>query len=727
MDRKEDKLKMRSEPPADRLGSARTVLVSGLLLGVLIMVGVLAAVLQDRDARLDAARRQSLTLANGADRLLHYELRNLERAMAGIAADADAYRQAVPSQAPALVSEAIAGVLSRHAELQSIVLHDPSGAALSNGRADPQLRRWLSAAPVSTTPGRLAFGSPQQVGTDALLPIAMRTPQGNWLVVRLRTSELLHLVQGMDTGRQGGIGILDQKGEVLARAGDRGDYVGRRITLPGDLHGGGTVALRMRSQLDQVARQAAFASASGYPLVVFAGISVREALAPWRNYATTAAVMVLLYWLALAYVVRRMRANEAVRETMLVELQTQADWLRQAQVAARSGVWRMASEEGMVRASAQAAGLFGFDANDAMIPLAACFERIHPLDRARVEQAFDAARERREPFHAEYRVVMPDAGERWISARGDMAPDPGGMSPMTGTIVDISERRDALARLERAELQFRELFERNPLPCWVCDSASLEFLAVNASAISSYGYSREEFLARRIGDILRDASPAVDAAPAPDAAVADDPERVEVHRRSDNSLIHVRVHSRAIQFEGRDAQLVLAEDISERVAYERDLAWRAYHDANTGLLNLPALVEMLETRPRAQRESRYAVAYVRLRDLELLAPTRGGGRARRSCARRRIASRRSARASATARTCLPSRSCWWRAMQPTSTPCWPAWWTPPPSRWRSTAACIRWRRGSAWPKDRDQTRTPKTWLAMPRWRRCRPNATTCRR
>ena len=44
------------------------------------------------------------------------------------------------------------------------------------------------------------------------------------------------------------------------------------------------------------------------------------------------------------------------------------------------------------------------------------------------------------------------------------------------------------------DLQYKTLFDNNPLPCWIYNSISLEFLEVNEAAVSHYGYTREEFL-----------------------------------------------------------------------------------------------------------------------------------------------------------------------------------------------------------------------------------------
>src|SRR3974377_1463060 len=60
---------------------------------------------------------------------------------------------------------------------------------------------------------------------------------------------------------------------------------------------------------------------------------------------------------------------------------------------------------------------------------------------------------------------------------------------------------DSNATLSSADAGFELLFSSNPLPMYVCDLQSLQFLEVNAAAVQSYGYSRDEFLRMRITDI----------------------------------------------------------------------------------------------------------------------------------------------------------------------------------------------------------------------------------
>lgn len=284
----------------------------------------------------------------------------------------------------------------------------------------------------------------------------------------------------------------------------------------------------------------------------------------------------------------------------------------------------MDTESDQVRASGHAAELFGFPRKEVLLPLTEFFHRMHQDDRPWVEQTFAQALENGSPFRAEYRIVFPDGQQRWISARGAPVPDNDAKQRMTGTIVDITDRRLQQSELERAESQFRELFERNPLPFWVFDIQSLRFLAVNSAAIQHYGYSRDEFLGMTILQIRPSEEAVAVQDSVDDPAEPRDAAPVWLHMTRDRRRIYVRVHSSSIRFNGRDARLVLAEDVSDRVAYEADLKWRASHEESTGLLHLRTLLERVDAGQNGEAHSGpYAIIHIQLRDLELMSSTFG--------------------------------------------------------------------------------------------------------
>ncbi len=111
---------------------------------------------------------------------------------------------------------------------------------------------------------------------------------------------------------------------------------------------------------------------------------------------------------------------------------------------------------------------------------------------------------------------------------------------------------------------YRALFEHNPMPMWVYDSETLAFLEVNAAAVEHYGYTRDEFRRMSILDIRPEEDRALVTRQASrlsgDLHVGMAPWR---HQRKDGSIRLVRVSSHPIPFAGREARLVVAQDVTE--------------------------------------------------------------------------------------------------------------------------------------------------------------------
>jgi two-component system cell cycle sensor histidine kinase/response regulator CckA len=117
--------------------------------------------------------------------------------------------------------------------------------------------------------------------------------------------------------------------------------------------------------------------------------------------------------------------------------------------------------------------------------------------------------------------------------------------------------------LAKSEQQYRLLFEDNPSAMWVYDDSTRQFLAVNEAAIRRYGYTREEFLAMSREDIRIDyEQPAVGSLASAEIA-ANGPGWKGQHRKKDGTLIDVSVTSNAIAFDGHQACLALALDVTD--------------------------------------------------------------------------------------------------------------------------------------------------------------------
>jgi two-component system, cell cycle sensor histidine kinase and response regulator CckA len=124
---------------------------------------------------------------------------------------------------------------------------------------------------------------------------------------------------------------------------------------------------------------------------------------------------------------------------------------------------------------------------------------------------------------------------------------------------------------QRSDANYQRLFEHHPQAMWVFDPESLRFLAVNEAAVATYGYARDEFLAMTIADIrLPEDTPALEEA-LRNASRQLVSAGVWRHRKKDGSLIDVKITSNAIEFEGHESRLVLAEDITAQSQLEEQL------------------------------------------------------------------------------------------------------------------------------------------------------------
>ncbi|AWH20177.1 EAL domain-containing protein [Stenotrophomonas sp. S48] len=598
----------------------RAITWGGVALGVLLAVGMAAMLANDHQRRLEAAQRQSRALAVGSERLLALELRNLERALAGIAGDAAELFSNVPAQAPKLLDAAIAGVLQRHAELHSIVVVDAYGRALTGGADELKLPLW--ADPQRRGQGSALYLGPPQRADDGtwVVPLALPMADDRWLLARLRCGELQRIIGGLDVGPNGMVSITDADGFMLARVPDPYGTVGRRYTLPYRNLVGGPAVVELGSfpgVVDQIPRMSTISTLEHSPLAVQVGLADADVLAAWWPYLHAAVAILLTYVLVLLGLLFAMRRSTRSQQWMAAELRTGHTELRMAHQVGRVCTWYVDEDAALLHWSPLAREIFGVQTD--ALPVAEFFGRVHREDAERLQHAFHEAFARGAVLDEMFRLVLPGGDVRWVSARGQRVELADSQRRMIGALTDVSERHLAREQMNQVERRFRLLFDRNPAPFWVFDPDTLRFLEVNEAAVLQYGYTREEFLGMSILDIRpREGWEEVKGAIARARVGELQDAAVRMHRRKDGSVFEVRAHLSKLDFDGQPACLVLAEDVSERLAYERDLAYRARHNPATGLLNVRALSEQLDSQDRG-----YTIAYVQLRGLQLVADTLG--------------------------------------------------------------------------------------------------------
>lgn len=164
------------------------------------------------------------------------------------------------------------------------------------------------------------------------------------------------------------------------------------------------------------------------------------------------------------------------------------------------------------------------------------------------------------------------------------------------------ERLRVVRALRRNDERFRGLFDTHPVPMYIFDRDTLRFMAVNAAAVQQYGYSESEFLEMTIRAIrpntevgrLESHLSRSDASPKAGRTMAG----VWHHRRKDGSTINADISYHSLNFMGRPAIFVLADDVTEQINAEAE-AQRSNQMLETVMDNIPQRIFWKD------RESRY--------------------------------------------------------------------------------------------------------------------------
>lgn len=175
------------------------------------------------------------------------------------------------------------------------------------------------------------------------------------------------------------------------------------------------------------------------------------------------------------------------------------------------------------------------------------------------------------------------------------------------SIVYNIERTKTNFKLFESEKRYSDLFQLSPQPMWVFDLETLCFLDVNEAAVSHYGYTKEEFLLKTIRDIrpLEDIPVVIDAI----EKIKDKPEGgITIgnyrHTKKNGEIILVELRGNIINFNGRKAEIIVVNDITEKANYIKaieeqnktlnDIAWMQSHLVRAPLARMMGLIDVIQ-------------------------------------------------------------------------------------------------------------------------------------
>lgn len=287
------------------------------------------------------------------------------------------------------------------------------------------------------------------------------------------------------------------------------------------------------------------------------------------------------------------------------ELKNSEEGLSEAQSIAQMGSWSRDFEHGTSFWSAEARSVLGLDEEQESFKH---YETLlHPDDLEGMMEAVASAYHQGGGYIHEHRVISPeDNKERWIRLAGKVFLGEDEMCPVreTGTVQDVTLKRQAEEALRESEEKLRSILEAAPYPIIILKAGqSFTFRYANKSTF----YLFEMEIERQ----------ALDTIDMQSFWVSDEGHEQFVEAFSEGEVSNYEVlmktqkgkvfwgmlSSTPMDFQGEAALFVSVLDVTDRKLIQEELERLATTDPLTGLLNRRSLFDM------AKKEIRRAIRY----------------------------------------------------------------------------------------------------------------------
>ncbi|WP_135613010.1 response regulator [Methanococcoides sp. AM1] len=227
---------------------------------------------------------------------------------------------------------------------------------------------------------------------------------------------------------------------------------------------------------------------------------------------------------------------------------------------------------------------FGYDAATLMSHEILYADIIHPDDvEGYYSDLLECLQQNKRDFSKEYRILDRNGNVHWISEHSQLEIVEEGITDRYhGIILDITDNKIAETELKEAEAKYRALFDRFSYAVYVQDPDGT-FLEVNKAGFELLGYTHDEFLSLNSGSaFLPDC---VEEFKAHIGEVLDNGHSAfeTVLLKKDGVSLPVEINASLIEYRGKNAILIISNDVSERRNKEENLL-AAKANAETGII-----------------------------------------------------------------------------------------------------------------------------------------------
>jgi PAS domain S-box-containing protein len=194
------------------------------------------------------------------------------------------------------------------------------------------------------------------------------------------------------------------------------------------------------------------------------------------------------------------------------------------------------------------------------------------------------------------------------------------------------ERKKTQIQLENSEKRYNDLFHLSPIPMYVFDIQTLQFLDVNVAAEMHYGYSLQEFLSMTIRDIrpIEDLPHLMESVKTLSETDPEVSKGIFRHKRKNGELIYVDIKCNTIRFKNTTCRIILANDITERFTYIEaiekqnailnEIAWIQSHLVRAPLSRIMGIIDAIKNKgfDSTDNEKLYEYLLISAEELDII-------------------------------------------------------------------------------------------------------------
>ena len=168
--------------------------------------------------------------------------------------------------------------------------------------------------------------------------------------------------------------------------------------------------------------------------------------------------------------------------------------LKRAQALAQMGSWEWNIPSGELLWSDEIFSLFGLPVDAFEANYSAFLDRVHPDDRAMVEEAVRRAVEEGADYSLDHRILRPDGEVRFVHEYGEVERDPAGVPlRMRGIVQDVTRSRAVERSATRNRDMLSGMFRISP-EAIVVANAEGRVVIFSAGAEAVFGYAAHEIV-----------------------------------------------------------------------------------------------------------------------------------------------------------------------------------------------------------------------------------------